>query len=78
MSDNQDHTKTGWFQKGNRKVIAIVTGTALLAGGAFGVQAVADSKTYSHMKLVMSDSGGWSGGNSSRPPLGVTNATGTN
>ncbi len=62
MSDNQDNTNTGWFQKGNRKVIAIVTGTALLAGGAFGVQAIADSKTYSHMKLYMSDGGGWNGG----------------
>lgn len=62
MPDKHDTTDTGWFQKGNRKIIAIVTGTALLVGGAFGVQAVADSKAYSHMKLAVSDDGGWSGG----------------
>ena len=62
MLDKQDTAKTGWFRKGNRKVIAIATGIAIAAGGVFGVQALANSKTYGHMKLYAGYSGGWHGG----------------
>ena len=66
MSNNQVNPKPGWFQKGNRKVIVLATGTAIAIGGAFGVQAVADSKTYAHMKLMGSGFGGWHGGRHGR------------
>jgi Spy/CpxP family protein refolding chaperone len=51
MSEHKDeNARSGWLQKGNRKVIAIATVTALAVAGAFGVQAFADSPTYAHMK----------------------------
>ncbi len=66
MSDQQGTTRNGWFRKGNRKVIALVTGTAIAMGGAFGVQALANSKTYEHMKLNAGFSSGWHGGDHKR------------
>ena len=62
MSDKQDTAKTGWFQKGNRKVIALATGMAIFMGGIFGVQAFADSNTYAHMKAYAGYNGGGHGG----------------
>ncbi len=62
MSDKQDTAKTGWFRKGNRKVIALATGTAIAIGGVFGVQALANSTVYEHMKLNAGFSSGWRGG----------------
>ncbi|MCZ6589223.1 MAG: hypothetical protein O7B24_14885, partial [Alphaproteobacteria bacterium] len=62
MSDKQDTAKTGWFRKGNRKVIALATGTAIAMGGVFGFQALANSNTYGHMKLYASYNGGGHGG----------------
>jgi periplasmic protein CpxP/Spy len=61
MAEKQNTPKTGWFQKGNRKVIAIATGTAIAVGSVFGVQAVANSKAGAHMMVLASD-GGWHGG----------------
>ena len=51
MSNDQNQNQTGWLKKGNRKVIAMVTGVGILAGGVFAVQAFAQSKTYAHLKL---------------------------
>ena len=62
MSDKQDTTRKGWFRSGNRKVIVLVTGTAIAVGSIFGVQAFANSKTYEHMKLNAGYSSGWHGG----------------
>ena len=62
MSDKQGAAKSGWLRKGNRKVIALATGTAIAAGGVFGVQAFANSQTYGHMKLYAGYSGGGHGG----------------
>ena len=62
MSDKRGTAKTGWLRRGNRKVIALATGTAIAIGGVFGVQALANSKTYGHMKLYTSYNGGWHGG----------------
>ncbi len=62
MSDKQGTAKTGWFRKGNRKVIALATGTAIALGGVFGVQALANSQTYGHMKLYAGYAGGGHGG----------------
>ncbi len=59
MSDNTSIPPKGWFQKGNRKAIALATGTVIVIGSAFGVQAFADSKTYAHMQLYAGDIGGW-------------------
>ncbi len=61
MSDNQNTNKTGWIHKGNRKIIALVAGTAIVIGSAFGVQAIAGSKAYEHMRLSASFDGGWHG-----------------
>ncbi len=62
MSDKQSTAKTGWFRKGNRKVIALATGTAIALGGVFGVQALANSQTYGHMKLYAGYAVGGHGG----------------
>ena len=44
MSDKQNTAETGWFRKGNRKVIALATVIAIAIGGVYGVQAFANSK----------------------------------
>ena len=62
MTDKRDTTETGWFRKGSRKTIAIATGIAIAIGGVFGVQALANSKTYGHMKLYASNMSGGHGG----------------
>ncbi len=62
MADTKDTPKKGWFQKGNRKVIAITAGTVIAVGSAFGVQAVANSKTGAHLMVLASDGGSWRGG----------------
>ena len=61
MSDKPGTAKTGWYRLGNRKVIALATGTALVIGGVFGVQAFANSQTYGHMKLYAGYNDGWHG-----------------
>ena len=66
MSDQQGTTRTGWFRKGNRKVLALVTGTAIALGGAFGVQALANSKTYEHMRVAAGFSSSWHDGGHKR------------
>ncbi len=66
MSDQQGTTRKGWFRKGNRKVIALVTGIAIAIGGGYGVQALANSKTYEHIKLSAGFSSGWHGGDHKR------------
>ncbi len=62
MSDKRGTAKTGWFRKGNRKVIALATGIAIAIGGVFGVQAFANSQTYAHMKLYAGYNSGGHGG----------------
>jgi Spy/CpxP family protein refolding chaperone len=62
MSDKQGTAKTSWYRLSRRKVIALATGTALAIGGGFGVQALANSQTYGHMKLFAGSYGGGHGG----------------
>ena len=62
MSNKQDSVKTGWFRKGNRKVIALATGIAIATGGIYGAQAFANSNSFGHMKLYASYNGGAHGG----------------
>ena len=62
MSDEQGTAKTGWFRKGNRKVIALATGTAIAIASVLGVQAFANSQAYGHMKLYAGYNGGGHGG----------------
>lgn len=62
MSDKQDATPKGWFRTGNRKVIALLTGAAIVVGGAFGAEALTNSKTYQHMKLSAAFKDGRHGG----------------
>ncbi len=62
MSDQRGAAKTGWSRKSNRKLIALATGIAIAIGGVFGVQALANSQTYAHMKLYAGYQGGGHGG----------------
>ncbi|MFQ5565813.1 MAG: Spy/CpxP family protein refolding chaperone [Paracoccaceae bacterium] len=62
MSDKKDASNQGWSLRGNRKLIALVTGTAIVVGGAFGVQAIAGSRAYEHLRLSAAFDGGWRGG----------------
>ncbi len=66
MSDKPGTTRKGWFRRGNRKVIVLITGTAIAMGGVFGVQAFATSKVYEHLKLNAGFSSGTHGGDHKR------------
>lgn len=55
MTEDKTPKKTGWLSTGNRKVTALVVGIGIVAGSAFAVQAVAQSKTYAHLKLYSSE-----------------------
>ncbi|MEZ5810594.1 MAG: Spy/CpxP family protein refolding chaperone [Rhizobiaceae bacterium] len=47
---------------GRRRAIAFATAGAVLLGSAYGMQALAQSKTYAHMKeFAASEGGGWHG-----------------
>ena len=54
MTNNQQKPKTDWLNKGNRRFIVFVASVGIIAGSAFAVQAFAQSKTYSHLKLYTS------------------------
>ena len=54
-----DNDNTPWYKNVNKKAIALATGTAIVVGGAFGVQAVAGDNAFSHLKLAASGEG-WS------------------
>ncbi len=43
-------------------MVVLATATAIVIGGAFGLQAFASSNTYGHMKLYAASKGGWHGG----------------
>jgi Spy/CpxP family protein refolding chaperone len=62
MLNKQDATQKGWFRTGNRKVVALLTGAAIVVGGAFGAQALTNSKTYEHMRLAVAFKAGGHGG----------------
>ncbi len=66
MSDNQNPNNGGWFKTGNRKIIALVAGSAIVVGSVLGVQAMTSSKTFQHVKLEATDGNwhkaGWFGG----------------
>ncbi|MDA4844900.1 Spy/CpxP family protein refolding chaperone [Hoeflea poritis] len=57
MSNEQQNPNSGRFTKGNRLAIALIAGAGIAAGGIFTVQAVADSKTYQHVRMLTSDGG---------------------
>lgn len=56
MSNNETVQKN---KSPRRRIIAIAVGTALVVGGAFSVQAFTGSKTYSHLKLAVSEDSGF-------------------
>ena len=62
----KDQAKTShrrrWSHGRRGRITAMLAGAAVLAGGVLGVQALADSKTYQHMKLAASYEEGWHGG----------------
>ena len=47
-------------KSGRRKLIALIAGAAVVAGGAFGAHAIAQTKTYQHVRQAAFD-GGWHG-----------------
>lgn len=53
---NRNPEPKGWLRTGKGKTIAALTAAAMLIGGAFGVQAIAESKTYRHLAAF---EGGW-------------------
>ncbi|MCY6381740.1 Spy/CpxP family protein refolding chaperone [Hoeflea prorocentri] len=57
MSDNQQAPNDKRTKKANRIAIAVIVGAGVAAGGIFGVQAVAQTKTYGHIKLMTADRG---------------------
>jgi protein CpxP len=59
MSDKDTSPNNGRSRFVNRKIIALVTGTAIAIGGIFGVQAFTNTKAYAYMKLYTVDYGGW-------------------
>jgi len=63
-TQNENETQKAWYQKGHGKVIAIIAGTLVAVGGAYGATALADGKVYAHYKLHSSDEarGGGHGG----------------
>ena len=59
--DEGQTVRRRWPRSRRGRIAAMLTGAAVLAGGALGVQAFADSKTYQHMTLAASAEGGWHG-----------------
>ena len=57
MSDNQHKPNNGRAKRANRIAIAAIVGAGLTAGSIFGVQAVAQTKTYEHIRLLTADRG---------------------
>lgn len=57
MSNEQQNPKSGLFRNGNRLAIALIAGAGITAGGIFTVQAVAESKTYQHVRMLTADGG---------------------
>ena len=57
MSDNQQNPNSGRTRRANRIAIAAIVGAGLTAGSIFAVQAVAQTKTYEHIKLLTADRG---------------------
>jgi len=70
MSTDRNQTTSGLPRTGKGRVIALITVAAIAVGGAFGVQAVADSKTYQHIKVAAGwhdgGHGGWRHGGPGR------------
>ena len=52
---NNKAPKPGIFSSDRNKVIAVVAGTTALIAASFGAQAVAESKTFQHAKLVITE-----------------------
>ncbi len=51
----------GWLATPGRKAAAALAAVAILAAGAAGVQAAAESKAYGHFRLAAAEGGGWPG-----------------
>ena len=61
MSDNQSTPNSSKPRKRNRITIGVVTVTALVVAGAFGVHAFADSRAYEHVRLMAGGKGDFGG-----------------
>ncbi|MCP4315548.1 MAG: Spy/CpxP family protein refolding chaperone [Hyphomicrobiales bacterium] len=57
MSNDSNNANTGKTKKGNRLAIAMIAAVGITAGGIFAVQAIAQTNTYQHIRLLTADSG---------------------
>lgn len=57
MTNESPNQKTGKTKRGNRMAIALIVGAALTAGSIFTVQAIAQTTTYQHFRLLTQDNG---------------------
>jgi len=58
MSANKPSSSGSWYQTDRGRLIAVAAGAALIIGASFSVQAIAESKPYQHMKLLLSSEEG--------------------
>ena len=61
MTDIHDTTPETAQKRGRRKLIGLMAGAAIVTVGAFGANAIAQSKTFEHVRMAALD-GGWHGG----------------
>lgn len=61
MSDPKT-TKQSFLSTGKGKLVAVAVGSVMVIGATFGVQAVASSKPFQHLKLAASDTSAYTGG----------------
>jgi len=60
MSEHQDQSRKNPAQKRRNRLTGLVVAAAVVAGGAFGVHAIAQTKTYQHMRTEVGfGPGGW-------------------
>jgi Spy/CpxP family protein refolding chaperone len=59
MSDNQEESHKHRSRTRHGRLFALAIGAAILVAGAFGLQAVAQSDAYQHMRAAASFEGGW-------------------
>ena len=69
MSNDSNKAKPVKSKRGNRLAIALIAGAGITAGSIFAVQAIAQTSTYQHIRLLTADGegaevmkAGWRGG----------------
>lgn len=55
MSDHEQKQAQGWLSQGRHRVAAVVIGVGILGASVYAVQAIADTRTYQHLRLFTSE-----------------------